>query len=78
MLAVELVKDPATREPFTEAPPAITAAALQRGLIVIRAGLYSNCVRLLPPLGLPDDQVDEAMDVLDAAVDRALADLGAA
>ena len=78
MLAIELVKDPATREPFPEAPAAITAAALQRGLIVIRAGLYSNCVRLLPPLGLPDDLVDEAMDVLDAAVDDALAALGAA
>lgn len=78
MLAIELVKDPVTREPWPEATQAINAATLQRGLITIRAGLYSNCVRFLPPLDIPDAQLDEAMDALDAAVDAALAGLGVA
>ena len=68
MLAAEFVKDPDTKEPFPDAVSRVTQEALVRGLIVIRAGLYSNCIRLLPPLNLTDAQVDEGMDVLAAAV----------
>lgn len=72
MLALELVKDPLTQEPHMELTQAITAATLQRGLITIRAGLYSNCIRFLPPLTITDAQIDEGMSIL-AAVVRSLA-----
>lgn len=75
MLALELVRDPNTRTPWVEATQAVNAETLQRGLITIRCGLYSNCVRFLPPLDLPDAQLDEAMDALDAAVDAVAARL---
>jgi len=78
MLAIELVRDPVTKEPWIEATQAMNAETLQRGLVTIRAGLFSNCVRFLPPLGLPDETVDEAMDALDAAADAVAARLGAA
>ena len=78
MLAIELVKDPVTREPWMEATQQVNAATLQRGLITIRAGLYSNCVRFLPPLTLTDAEVDEAMDVLDASVAEVATKLGVA
>ena len=78
MLAMELVRDPNTKAPWLEATQAINAETLQRGLVTIRAGLYSNCVRLLPPLDLPDAHVDEAMDVLDASMDAVAARLGVA
>ncbi len=68
MLAMELVKDPETREPNMDATGALTAATLQRGLITIRAGLYSNCLRLLPPLNIADDVLSEGLDVLAASV----------
>jgi 4-aminobutyrate aminotransferase/(S)-3-amino-2-methylpropionate transaminase len=64
MMAMELVKDRATQEPWLEATQAVNAGTLQRGLITIRAGLYSNCVRLLPPLTLTDAELDEGMAVL--------------
>ncbi len=64
MLAMELVKDPDTKEPWLEATQAVNAGTLQRGVITIRAGLFSNCVRLLPPLNMTDAEIDEAMDVL--------------
>lgn len=64
MLAMELVKDAETKEPNMDLTAAVTAGTLQRGLITIRAGLYSNCVRFLPPLTLSDDQIDEGMTVL--------------
>ncbi len=64
MLVMELVKDPVTKEPDSELPVKLTAAALQRGLITIRAGLYSNCIRFLPPLNITDAQLDEAMGIV--------------
>lgn len=70
MLAMELVKSRAGREPWMEASQAVTAATLKRGAITIRAGLYSNCVRFLPPLNIDEAELDEAMAVVAAAVDE--------
>jgi 4-aminobutyrate aminotransferase/(S)-3-amino-2-methylpropionate transaminase len=47
-------------------------------LITIRAGLYSNCVRFLPPLDVTDEQVDEALAVLGDAIDEVARDRSAA
>ena len=68
MLVAEIVMDPKSKTPDMVSTAAICAATLVRGLITIRAGLYSNCVRFLPPLGISHEQVDEAMDVLAEAV----------
>jgi 4-aminobutyrate aminotransferase / (S)-3-amino-2-methylpropionate transaminase / 5-aminovalerate transaminase len=68
MLVMELVKDPVSKEPNMDLTAAITQAALQKGLIIIRAGLYSNCVRFLPPLNISDEQIDEGMAVLSETV----------
>lgn len=68
MLAMELVKDPQTKEPSMELTALLTQATLQRGLITIRAGLYSNCVRFLPPLNITDAQIEEGMDIVAEAV----------
>jgi 4-aminobutyrate aminotransferase/(S)-3-amino-2-methylpropionate transaminase len=78
MLAMELVKDTTTQEPWIEATQQVNAATLQRGVITIRAGLFSNCVRFLPPLTLSDAELDEAMDAVDASVDEVAARLGVA
>lgn len=73
MLTIELVSD----ENLTP-NPALTAAVnkhtVTRGLITIRAGLFSNCVRFLPPLDITDEQIDEALSVLDEAFTAALAE----
>ncbi|HRI69612.1 MAG TPA: aspartate aminotransferase family protein [Polyangium sp.] len=76
MLALELVKDPKSKAPWMEATQAVTAAALQRGIFLLRAGLYSNCVRLLPPLMISDAQIDEAMTAIAAAFDDVAVSLG--
>jgi 4-aminobutyrate aminotransferase/(S)-3-amino-2-methylpropionate transaminase len=69
MLAMEFVKDADGREPWMEATAAVTAETVKRGVITIRAGLYSNCVRFLPPLVITDAQLDEALDVVAESVD---------
>jgi 4-aminobutyrate aminotransferase/(S)-3-amino-2-methylpropionate transaminase len=64
MLVMELVRDPVTKVPDPDATVALTASTLERGVITIRAGLYSNCVRFLPALTITDDEIDEAMAVV--------------
>ncbi|MEO1496449.1 MAG: aspartate aminotransferase family protein [Planctomycetota bacterium] len=68
MRLVEFVLDRTTREPAPEHTLRIIQRAVSGGLLMIRAGLYSNCIRLLPPIVITDEQLDEALDVLEAAI----------
>lgn len=76
MLVMEFVKDPITKQPWMEATAAVTAETVKRGVITIRAGLFSNCVRFLPALDISDTQLDEALDVVAASVNHVANDLG--
>ncbi len=74
MCAMELVSDPATKEPLSaETMSAITRTALGNGVIVITAGTYGNVLRLLPPLTIEDALLEDALDVLDHAISSNLA-----
>lgn len=71
MRLVEFVKDRDSREPDADITLKIIRDAVAHGLILIRAGLYSNCIRLLPPLVITDEQLTEGLEVLEAAIARA-------
>ncbi|MCG8352503.1 MAG: aspartate aminotransferase family protein [Chloroflexales bacterium] len=64
MLALELVRDRQTRAPAPEETLQILDCMLQRGVIAMRAGLYANCIRLLVPLLIRDEELEEGLDVL--------------
>ena len=64
MLALEFVRDPATREPAPETAAAVMDAAFERGLLLMGAGVYSNCIRVLVPLVATDGDVDEGLRIL--------------
>jgi 4-aminobutyrate aminotransferase/(S)-3-amino-2-methylpropionate transaminase len=68
MLGLEFVRDPATREPGPEIASRVAALALERGLILLKAGLHGNVVRNLVPLVITDAQLAEALDVLAGAI----------
>jgi 4-aminobutyrate aminotransferase/(S)-3-amino-2-methylpropionate transaminase len=68
MVAVELVTDRAQRTPATGAAGRILVEARERGLILIKAGLYDNVIRLLMPLVTTDDELAEGLDILEAAL----------
>jgi len=71
MRLVEFVKDRESRTPDPDNTLKIIRDAVSKGIILIRAGLYSNCIRLLPPLVITDEQLHEGLDVLEAAIARA-------
>jgi 4-aminobutyrate aminotransferase / (S)-3-amino-2-methylpropionate transaminase / 5-aminovalerate transaminase len=73
MMAIEFVKDPVTKEPWTDLVPEIVKGCLQRGVIVLRAGLYTNCIRFLPEVTIPEDVLREALEVVAASARAAVA-----
>ncbi len=68
MQALELVRSKSSRQPADKETKAVSQYCYEHGLITITAGSYSNVIRLLMPLVITDGQMDEAMDVLEAAL----------
>jgi 4-aminobutyrate aminotransferase/(S)-3-amino-2-methylpropionate transaminase len=72
MLAIELVHDPATKQPAPDLASAVVERAFERGLLLLKSGIYSNCIRVLVPLVISDAQVDEALAVWEEALEATL------
>jgi 4-aminobutyrate aminotransferase / (S)-3-amino-2-methylpropionate transaminase / 5-aminovalerate transaminase len=68
MQALELVRSKSARQPADEETKQVSQYCYEHGLVTITAGSYSNVIRLLMPLVITDAQMDEAMDVLEAAL----------
>ncbi|KAB2855557.1 MAG: aminotransferase class III-fold pyridoxal phosphate-dependent enzyme, partial [Anaerolineae bacterium] len=73
MMLVEFVKDRLTKEPAAAETLQIIRLATSRGVVLIRAGLYSNGIRLLPPLVISDEQLYEGLNVLGSAIQEVAA-----
>jgi 4-aminobutyrate aminotransferase/(S)-3-amino-2-methylpropionate transaminase len=72
MLAIELVGDRATKAPAPELASAIVEEAARRGLLLLKAGVHGNCIRVLCPLVISDAELDEALAVWEVALDATL------
>jgi 4-aminobutyrate aminotransferase / (S)-3-amino-2-methylpropionate transaminase / 5-aminovalerate transaminase len=73
MAAIELVKDAETREPGADIAAAAVAAALDRGLIILKTGIYDNVIRILVPIAAPDEDLDAGLDRLEESLGAAAA-----
>jgi len=67
MVAMELVKDRTTKEPDAHAASDVLAAAHRRGLVLIKAGMYDNVLRVLVPLCVTDEQLKQGLDIFEEA-----------
>jgi 4-aminobutyrate aminotransferase/(S)-3-amino-2-methylpropionate transaminase len=68
MQAFEIVKPDGSRTPDGETTKRITRFCYENGVILVTAGTYGNIVRLLMPLVITDDQMDEALSVIESAL----------
>lgn len=68
MQAIELVRSRETREPAEEETKQVAQYCYEHGLVLITAGTFGNVIRLLVPLVITDQQMDEALDVLESAL----------
>jgi 4-aminobutyrate aminotransferase/(S)-3-amino-2-methylpropionate transaminase len=64
MLAIELAD--------AEVASAVVQAALERGLLLLKAGVTGNSIRVLVPLVIRDAELDEALDVWEQALESTL------
>jgi 4-aminobutyrate aminotransferase / (S)-3-amino-2-methylpropionate transaminase / 5-aminovalerate transaminase len=74
MLAIELVADRETKAPDSDTATAVVEQAARNGLLLLKSGIYSNCIRVLGPLTLTDAELDEALGVWEQALEATLSD----
>ncbi|HWQ10866.1 MAG TPA: 4-aminobutyrate--2-oxoglutarate transaminase [Holophaga sp.] len=67
MIGIEFVKDRSTKEPDRASVDRITAECFKRGLIVLSAGTFGNVIRMLMPLVITPEQLDQALAIFDAS-----------
>ena len=72
MIALELVLDPATKQPAPDLATEVVDHAARNGLLLLKSGIYSNCIRVLTPLVLSDAELDEALSVWEQAFETVL------
>jgi 4-aminobutyrate aminotransferase/(S)-3-amino-2-methylpropionate transaminase len=72
MVAIELVKDPSTKEPAKDAAGRIIQECFKRGVLVMGAGIFGNVIRFLTPLAITDEQLEAAMRIFAEACDVVL------
>jgi 4-aminobutyrate aminotransferase / (S)-3-amino-2-methylpropionate transaminase / 5-aminovalerate transaminase len=70
MLAIELVGE--GKAPAPELASRVVNEALNRGLLLLKAGVHGNCIRVLTPLVITDAELDEALHVWESALEAAL------
>jgi 4-aminobutyrate aminotransferase len=70
MVAAEFL-DPQTREPDADFARRVQAAALERGLVLLICGVYSNVIRFLFPLTIPDAVFAEGLGILEQSLKEA-------
>ena len=72
MLAFELVEDPHTRVPATALAQRVVEVARERGLLLLKAGMYASVIRILVPLTAEDRDLDEGLTILGEALEAAI------
>lgn len=75
MMALEFVKNPASKEPWPDFVLSVIQKCTARGVILLRAGLYSNCIRLLPQLQIPEDQLREGLAIIADSITATAAEM---
>jgi 4-aminobutyrate aminotransferase/(S)-3-amino-2-methylpropionate transaminase len=73
MLAIELVEDPQTKSPAPGLASRVAEEAARRGLLLLKAGIHGNCMRVLCPLTISDGELDEGLGAWEEALDAVLA-----
>lgn len=73
MIAFDIVSSTPDRAPDAAGAKAVTQKALEAGLILLSCGVHGNTIRLLNPLTISDDLLDEGLDLLEIALKAARA-----
>jgi 4-aminobutyrate aminotransferase/(S)-3-amino-2-methylpropionate transaminase len=70
MLAIELTQG---GDPAPDLATRVADESAKRGLLILKAGLDGNCIRVLVPLVISDAELEEALDAWEEALEAATA-----
>ncbi|MFT4415279.1 4-aminobutyrate--2-oxoglutarate transaminase [Fredinandcohnia humi] len=73
MCAMEIVGNRATKEPSKIITNEIIKEANKRGLLLLSAGVYGNVLRLLMPIVISDEQLEEGLTILEQSIEAVAA-----
>ncbi|MBA9041837.1 4-aminobutyrate aminotransferase/(S)-3-amino-2-methylpropionate transaminase [Bacillus aryabhattai] len=69
MCALEIVTDKHTKKPDKEMTQKIVKKAINRGLLLLSAGIFGNVIRILMPLTITDEQLEEGLAILEESIE---------
>jgi 4-aminobutyrate aminotransferase/(S)-3-amino-2-methylpropionate transaminase len=70
MMGMELVSDTKAKTPAAKEAKAIKGAAFKKGMILLTCGTLDNVIRMHPSMTMPDEVLEQAMDILDASFEE--------
>jgi len=70
MLALELVKDRETKAPAVEETKALVTYCYEKGLILLSCGNFGNVIRLLMPLVIEDEHLENGLAIMEEGLNR--------
>ncbi|MBX3578472.1 MAG: 4-aminobutyrate--2-oxoglutarate transaminase [Rhizobiaceae bacterium] len=68
MVAFDIVRKRGTNEPDADATKRVTQAAIAEGLVLLSCGVHANTIRILMPLTIRDELLDEGLAKLEKAL----------
>jgi len=68
MVGMELVRDRVTKEPAAKEAAFVCQKSYKNGLIIAGAGVYHNVIRVLAPLVITDEELEEGLSILEEAI----------
>ncbi|MEM1864272.1 MAG: aminotransferase class III-fold pyridoxal phosphate-dependent enzyme, partial [Desulfurococcaceae archaeon] len=68
LLGLEIVVDKSCKEPSKPMALKVIWSAWKRGVILLTVGVNGNVVRIAPPLNIPGEDVDKALETIESAV----------
>jgi len=73
MRAIELIVPGDAKTPNPEATKKLATYCYERGVILVTAGTFGNVIRVLMPLVISDEQMDEALAVMERGLEQVAA-----
>src|SRR5512136_1968406 len=70
MMAIELVSDQKAKTPAAKETKAIKGAAFKKGMVLLTCGTYDNVIRMHPSMIMPDETLEQAMDILESSIEE--------
>ncbi len=63
IIGIEIVEDKNSKKPSPEITKKIISECAKRGLLIGSVGIYSNVIRVAPPLVINDDQIEKSVNI---------------